>query len=594
MLWRNIRFVCRYYFRSARSIFGYLLIGMAALLLTPLLGVYLPRIVVQGVTEGWEFWRLALWVGFLSAGIALLNVVSTVSGMKYTAKASAGRMKMMLLLEEMAMTCKYPLTEDPGWQARIEEAGNAIFSDGRSRGIAGMVHSLRDFAVNCLGIFTFSAILGILHPVLLVVLAVTAVVPGLIANRVTGYEFKQRGNWRPYDKQFHYIYNHVAQAAAGKDIRLYKAADFFLKRMDEAVLRRMAWAKKIALRRLGAGTVDTLMVVLQNGISMGWVTWEIVQGKITVADFAFYTGAVAQFTQFVNRFMQSYGVVKQCGNDVEMVREALSYMPENRETAKESARGRKAPEIRFEHVSFCYPGSREPVLKDVSFRVGSGEKVALVGVNGAGKTTLVKLLCGFYQPVSGRILIDNVPLEELGKNVYDMFSAVFQDMLVLPFSVLDNVAVRGGADVERVRLCLEKAGLSRRFPDLNQPLVKGVQDGGENLSGGEEQKLLLARALYKDAPVLVLDEPTAALDPLAESELYEKYHELTLEKTSFFISHRLASTGFCDRILLLGNGRILEEGSHGELLEKGGEYARMFHEQSKYYNDGMEREAAQG
>lgn len=595
MLWSNIRFVCRHYFRSARSIFGYLIIGMAALLIVPVLSVYLPRVVVQAVTEGWDFGRLFLWAAFLSMGIALLQVISTVSGMKYTEKASTGRMKMMILLEEMAMTCKYPLTEDPEWQARIEEAGNAIFSDGRRRGIAGMVHSLRDFAVNCLGIFTFSAILGILHPALLAVLAITAVLPGLVANRVTDYEFKQRGNWRYYDKQFHYIYNHVAAAAAGKDIRLYQAAGFFLRRMDDAILRRMAWAKKIALRRLGAGAVDTLMAVLQNGISMGWVTWEILQGKITVADFAFYTGAVGQFTQFVNRLMQSYGIVKQCGNDVEMVREALSYMPEKREAAKESVYGRPAPEIRFEHVSFRYPGSEEPVLEDVSFCVRPGEKIALVGVNGAGKTTLIKLLCGFYQPVSGRILIDNVPLEEMGEeSLYSMFSAVFQDMLVLPFSVLDNVAVTGNADVERVRRCLEKAGLSMRFPNLNQPLVKGVQDGGENLSGGEEQKLLLARALYKEAPVLVLDEPTAALDPLAESELYEKYYELTREKTSFFVSHRLASTGFCDRILLLRNGRILEEGSHRELLDKGGEYARMFHEQSKYYKDNMEREAAQG
>lgn len=589
MLWKNIRFVCRHYFRGTRSIFGYLLIGMAALLITPVLSVYLPRIVVQAVTEGWEFKRLAVWAAFLSAGIALMHVVSTVSEMQYTLKASVGRMKMGMLLEETVMTCKYPLTEDPVWVAEFEEAGNAIYSDGRRRGVAGMVHGLRNFAVNLLGIFAFSSILGILHPALLGILAVTSLVPGIVGGRVTRYEFAQRGNWRHSEKQIRYIYNHCAATGAGKDIRLYQAAGFFLQRMDEAILQRMAWAKKMAVCRLGEGAVDTLMVVLQNGISLGWITCEILQGKISVADFAFYTGATAQFTGFVNRFMQSYGIVKQCGNDVERVREILSYLPEKKAAAEEKSSGRPAPEIRFEHVSFHYPGSGEPVLEDVSFCVRPGEKIALVGVNGAGKTTLVKLLCGFYSPVSGRILIDGVPTEEIGEEkLYDMFSAVFQDMLVLPFSVLDNVAVAGGADVEKVRLCLEKAGLSERFPNLNQSLIKGVQDGGENLSGGEEQKLLLARALYKDAPVLILDEPTAALDPLAESELYEKYNAFTGGKTSFFISHRLASTGFCDRILLLGNGRILEEGSHRELLEKGGAYARMFREQSKYYRDSME------
>lgn len=586
MLWSNIRFVCRHYFRSSRSIFFYLLLGTVSLLITPVLSVYLPRVVVQGVTEGWEFGHLVLAVGILAVGIALLHVVSTLSGMKYEEKAGIGRMKMMLLLEEMMMTCKYPHIEDPQWQARIEEGGNAIFSDGRSRGIAGMVRSLRDFVVGFLGIFTFTVILGVLHPVLLLILAVTSLVPGVLANRAAQYEFDQRVNWRQYEKEIQYIYSHVAAAKAGKDIRLYEAAGFFLKRMDEAVLKRMAWARRMVIRRLGTDGVNMLMSVVQNGVSLGWIAVEILQGKISVADFTFYTGAVAQFTQFINRFMQSYGIVKQCSNDVGMVREALSYMPEEKVVLTDMPFGCKVPEIRFEHVSFSYPGSEKPVLEDISFCAKPGEKIALVGTNGAGKTTLVKLLCGFYQPTSGQILIDGIPVSEMEEGrLYSMISAVFQDMLVLPFSVLDNVAVRGDADVERVRRCLEKAGLSERFPNLNQTLVKGIQEGGENLSGGEEQKLLLARALYKEAPVLVLDEPTAALDPLAESGLYEKYYELTREKTSFFISHRLASTGFCDRVLLLEDGRILEEGTHRELLEKGGLYAHMFQEQSKYYKE---------
>ena len=586
MLWSNIRFVCRHYFRSSRSIFWYLLVGTAAMLITPVLSVYLPRVVVQGVTEGWEFERLVLGIGILAAGIALLHVVSTLSGMKYDEKASIGRMKLGLFMEEMMMDCKYQYTEDPQWQARIEEAGNAVFSASRSNGLAGMVSSLRDFVVGFLGISAFSVILGVLHPVLLLILAVTALIPGVLANRVSQYEFEQRVSWRPYEKEIQYVYGNVAAAKAGKDIRLYEAAGFFLKRMDEAIQKRMAWAWRMMVLRLGMEGVNMLMTVVQNGVSLGWIAVEILQGKISVADFAFYTGAVAQFTQFINRFVRSYGIVKHCSNDVGMVREALSYMPEEKAVLTDMPSGCRAPEIRFEHVSFAYPGSEKPVLEDISFCVMSGEKIALVGTNGAGKTTLVKLLCGFYQPTSGQILIDGATVSRMEEGrLYSMISAVFQDMLVLPFSVLDNVAVRGGADVERVRRCLEKAGLSGRFPNLNQPLVKGIQDGGENLSGGEEQKLLLARALYKEAPVLVLDEPTAALDPLAESGLYEKYYELTHEKTSFFISHRLASTSFCDRILLLEDGRILEEGTHRELLEKGGLYTRMFKEQSKYYKE---------
>lgn len=614
MLLRSIRFICRHYFRSTRSIFGYLLMSVTVLLLIPLLSVYLPRVVVQAVTENWEFTRLALYVAALTAGIALLNVFSTISSMKYTEKTSHGRMEMMLILDEVMMSSKYHLVEDPAWQMKIEEAGNAIFSDGRSSGIAGMVHTLRDFVINMAGIFTFAAILGILHPMVLVILVFTSLIPGLVANRVNLHAFHQRENWLHYDKQIDYIYNHITSAAVGKEIRLYRADGFFLGRMAEAIKNRLVWVKKILPRSLGADGVSTLMLVLQNGVALGWIAAEIIQGKISVAEFTFYSGAAIQFAQFMNQFVGSYSTVKKCSHDVQMVQEAFAWLPEKKEASGgkheetsekvleegserilegvsavasgNNSAGCPAPEIRFEHVTFAYPGTGEPVLKDISFCVRPGEKMALVGANGAGKTTIVKLLCGLYQPTEGRILIDGIPTSEReDEELYSLFSTVFQDKLVLPFSVLENVAVNGKADVERVRRCLEKAGLSQRFPDLNQPLVKGIQDGAENLSGGEEQKLLLARALYKEAPILVLDEPTAALDPLAESELYVKYNEFTREKTSFFISHRLASTGFCDRILLLGDGQILEEGSHKELLAKGGQYAHMFQEQSKYYQN---------
>ena len=586
MLWSNICFVCGYYFRKSRSIFGYLLIGTVASLAAPILSVYLPRTVVQAVTEGWEFSHLALGVGVLALGIMLLNILSMLSGIKYSQKAFNGRMKMVQQLEEVMVSCKYPLTEDPTWQNKIDLAGDTVFSDSSQRGIAGIVQSLRDFVVNILGIFTFSTILGLLHPAVLVILIFTSLVPGLVAGRMTLYETRQREKWLPCNKQIKYIRNHTTTAEAGKDIRLYDAAGFFLGQMEEAVMKRLVWVKKLALRRLGADGVDTLMMILQNSVALGFTACEIIQGRISIPDFTFYSGSAIQFAQFMNRFVKSYSIVKRCSKDVEILREAYAFMPEKKTVVTLQNPERPAPRIQFDHVSFTYPGSEEPILKDICFQALPGEKLALVGVNGAGKSTLVKLLCGLYQPTSGQILIDGIPTTQWEEGeLFGLFSTVFQDMLVLPFSVLENVATTGRADEAKVRRCMEQAGLSQRFPDLNLPLVKGIQDGAENLSGGEEQKLLLARALYKEAPILVLDEPTAALDPLAESELYTKYNEFTQKKTSFFISHRLASTGFCDKILLLGEGRILEEGSHAQLLEQGGLYAHMFHEQSKYYAD---------
>lgn len=303
-MFQNIRYVCRLYFRSTRSIFAYLLISMAALLLAPLLSVYLPRVVVQAVTEGWAFPRLALWVGALALGIALLNVLSTVSGMKYGEKAGIGRLEIGLALEDVMMACPYALTEDPAWQTKMGEAGDYIYSDGRTRGVAGMVFGLRDFGISAMGVFTFSAILGILHPAVLAILVLTCVVPGMIGNRLSRYAFGKRENWLPYDRQIDYIYRNVTTARMGKDVRLYKAGGFFLEKMEEAVRKRLLWARKMLRRQLGADGGSALMLVLQNGFALGWIAGEIARGKIGVADFTFYSGAVIQFTQFMNSFVQ--------------------------------------------------------------------------------------------------------------------------------------------------------------------------------------------------------------------------------------------------------------------------------------------------
>ena len=229
-------------------------------------------------------------------------------------------------------------------------------------------------------------------------------------------------------------------------------------------------------------------------------------------------------------------------------------------------------------------------------------KIALVGLNGAGKSTLVKLLCGLYRPTQGTIFINGRPQEEYSKEEYfSLLAVVFQDVKLLPMTIAQNVASDVGThiDRERVRECLTLSGLWQKVSSLPQkedtPLGASILDDGIALSGGENQKLWMARALYKNAPMLLLDEPTAALDPLAEQQIYQKYMEMVEGRTSVFISHRLASTRFCDRILLLENGTIIEQGTHDELICLNGRYAQLFEIQGKYYRvnkDGAEEACA--
>ena len=247
--------------------------------------------------------------------------------------------------------------------------------------------------------------------------------------------------------------------------------------------------------------------------------------------------------------------------------------------------------IDFEHVSKQYKKNAKPALEDVNFHVEDGEFVFLLGHSGAGKSTLLKLILREEVPTEGRVLLNGQDIRWYDRrDYYKLFEAVFQDFSVLSCTVAENVAqAMDGIDEENVRLCLERAGLTEKVASLpagiHTHVGRDVYLDGVEFSGGQTQRLMLARALYKDAPVLVLDEPTAALDPIAENDIYQKYNEMTAGKTSLFISHRLASTRFCDRILYLKDGRVAEEGTHEELLKRGGGYADLFEVQSQYYRE---------
>ena len=393
---------------------------------------------------------------------------------------------------------------------------------------------------------------------------------------------------------------------AGKDIRMYDLGGWLL-----GILKRERKTGETNVRLwengyFAANLCDAFLCFVRDAGAYLYFILQIVRGSLPVSDFVWYISVVASCQQACSAFLENVELLGRLSFDYSRLRLFLesgegdifqgtgagaerSGKKVGTDSAS-SSRGKEAVGIELEHVSFTYPGSRVPTLKDLNLAIRPGEKIALVGLNGAGKSTLVKLLCGLYRPTSGTIRVGGRPLSSFGREEYfSMIAAVFQDVKLLPLTIAQNVASDNGEDIDRqrVRQCLSLAGLWEMVDGLPQkedtPLGRGVLDDGIELSGGERQKVWMARAFYKEASILILDEPTAALDPLAEQEIYEKYVQMSEGKTSLFISHRLASTRFCDRIWLMENGRITEQGSYEELMEKNGAYARLFAVQGKYY-----------
>jgi ABC-type multidrug transport system fused ATPase/permease subunit len=313
-----------------------------------------------------------------------------------------------------------------------------------------------------------------------------------------------------------------------------------------------------------------------------------------IGNFVLYFGAVAGFSTWLSGIVKNLNSLNSMSLDICDLREFLD-MKDNMNRGK----GVKLPasyelpcNIELKNLYYRYKGAENYTIKNININIKKGEKIALVGINGAGKSTLVKLICGLYTPTKGEIYINGKMNSTYNRDeYYTLFSVVFQDIHLLPVSIVKNITLQPTENIDKEKMLrvLNMSGFMKKVQSLPQGnktlLIKSVNKDAVDLSGGEIQKLILARALYKDAPIIILDEPTAALDPIAENELYEKYNELTKDHTSIFISHRLSSTRFCDRILFIENGQIIEQGDHQSLMKMNGKYKEMYDMQSYYYKD---------
>ena len=508
------------------------------------------------------------------------------------------RIKLIEAIAEKMAQTSYENLLDTAFLQRKERASSAC--DDNQSPAESIWLTWTNILANLLGFAVYLALLSSLSPLLILVVIATTAAGYFVSRKVNQFGYLHREEEAAYTAEMRYVKRTVTSRAFAKDIRIFGLKPWLMEvwqksfRLYESFLRRRE--KHYFLTNLA----DFLLSLLRNGIAYAYLLHLTLTEGLSASTFLLYFTAASGFTQWITGILEQFTQLSKESLEISVVREFLEW-PEcfqltGGDPIPDAVNG--TYELQLEHVTYRYPGAAEDTIHDLSLTLHRGEKVALVGLNGAGKTTLVKLLCGFLDPTQGTVRLNGVDIRKLNRRAYyKLFSAVFQEFSLLEATVAENVAQQvEGIDEEKVWQCLEKAGLSdavRALPKgLQTHLGRSIYDDGTELSGGQTQRLMLARALYRDGAVLVLDEPTAALDPITESEIYLKYSEMTQGKTSLFISHRLASTRFCDRIILLENGSIAEEGSHEALLQRGGSYAKLFSVQRRYYEEGGESHGA--
>lgn len=391
------------------------------------------------------------------------------------------------------------------------------------------------------------------------------------------------------NRSFSYYNNFVWDYPQGKYVRLYHMKDMIMRAYKDNISRNEAFSRVMMKKSHASSAMEYGILYGFQACSYLYVGLKATLGMISLGSVLKYVGCLQRFFYGIMSVLYSW-------IELDVYSHYLSYFYDYMELKNEKYDGTLPIEkrddnqfdIEFKDVSFRYPNSEEMVLSHVNIKLSVGSKTAVVGKNGAGKTTFIKLLCRLYDPTEGEILLNGINIKLYDYDEYvRLFGVVFQDFQLFSFSLAENVAASTAYDEAKVLACLEKAGLGKRVKEMPQGIhtnIYQLEDDGIEISGGEAQKIAIARALYKDAPFVILDEPTSALDPVSEHEIYQHFNELVEDKTSLYISHRMSSCRFCDRIYVFDEGRIVQNGSHEELMEdKEGIYCQLWEAQAQYY-----------
>lgn len=584
----SLWFMLRYSWRIGKSRFFWTPFTIIINSAMPILLLAIPKYIIDELTYSQRWSRVLIYILILSEVTAFSAIYRW--GSWYFQNRSIRKIQLENEKEyiQAVLNTEYKNHEDSEYKDLTERVKSNV------NVINFLDRTLVDFITNLFQLIGYTYIIAQLHWLIIIAIIIIIKINSVLVEKRAkmGYEFQPVV--ANFARRCEYIYSTMIGFESGKDVRMNNAADWLQRKYKSETENYIKSFNKKQNKEVKITIVDHLVNAVQTIIMYGYSAYMAILGKITVGSFSMYLGAITSFVSSFTGFVSKLINLKYWGYYVDDYRRFLEMSkPDNTALCDKSVTEKdlSGGAIEFENVSFKYPGTENYVLKDVSLRIEPGEKLSIVGYNGAGKSTLIKLICRLYAPTEGRITLGGIDIQTIDYQVHrKMLGVVFQDFQLFAFSVKENIVLNMEFDEDRFNWAVEKSGISEKISGLEKGLETSISkefdENGIEFSGGEGQKLASARAYYRNAPIVILDEPTAALDPIAESKLYERFNSIMENKTAIYISHRLASVKFCDKVAVFEGGQIIEYGTHDELMAQNGTYFNMFTAQAKYYKEG--------
>lgn len=588
---KNIRFMFGYSWRYAKSRYFIAMINIMLNTIQPLITLLMPKYIIDELTYDRRWKVVLMYIGLLVGINLLIFLIRSIVGYVSDTSRFKCSWEFGKYYGVICASMDYNTIENSSMRDKINQAINNTnpinFVDG----------TVVRFFTTVFQLIGYTYIIFTLNPIIIIFILLIIFISSLITKRRQKISYEYEPIFSKFSRKFNYLLNAMIRFDFGKEVRINKASTWLENKFSDEIDDYMKNFHKNLNGYLVLSIFDTIVGFFQTIAMYGYAAYKIMINSITVGSFSVYLGAITAFAGGIREIINSIISLDHLSKYVDDYKEINSYLTTDckKDEVDIDIRNTHSHEIVFENVSFKYPNTDNYVLKNISIKIEAGKKLSIVGYNGAGKTTFIKLICRFYEPTEGRILYNGIDISTINKTQYmKLLSVVFQDYALIYFTIKDNIVFESEYSTDVLNNAIVKSGLQTKIDGLTMgldtPLTKEFDDRGIEFSGGEGQKLACARAYYKNAPIIIFDEPTASLDPMAESALYERFNNIIENKTAVYISHRLASVRFCDNVAVFVNGEIVEYGTHEELINQNGVYAEMFNKQSQFYIKGETNE----